>query len=467
MRAVDPLEAGRELGTLEGASSDPSVREALRVLGDAISVGNISHATGVAIGREIRQVINRFELSPDAAAALIDLRAMHGEALGLDATQYRWGPLLIDRTEHFVGRGYVFEAIERFLGSTAGGYLLIQGPPGLGKSSLLAEYVRRTGCIAHFNSRALGVTSTSQFVQSVCAQLIADAGLPYPALPPDATNDGAFLLKLLQEARERRAPDERLVIAVDALDEVDLASQPEGANVLFLPPALPDGVYVVMTRRNADMPLTTRAPVHVLDLLSHPAENRADVETYIGAALARTALSRWVARHDLTESEFVVTVADLSESNFMYLHHVLPEIEGGAYRDLAINELPAGLVGYYEDHWRHMGMTAKPLPRVKLRIVYILCEARQPLSRALLSRFATDAELEVDQLQVQEVLDEWKQFLLDDHVEQETRYGMYHVSFREFLHRKDIVQAAGLTIEGVNALIADTLWADVFGTEAT
>lgn len=466
MRPVDSLEAEKELRALEAGAGDASMREVLRVLGDAISVGNVSNATGVAIGRNIRQVINRLELSPAAAAALLDLRAMQGAALGIDATQYRWGSLVIDRTEDFVGRGYVFEAIERFLGCNSSGYFVIQGLPGFGKSSLLAEYVRRTGCIAHFNSRALGITSTSQFVQNVCAQLIADTGLPVAGLPPEATHDGAFLLKLLGDARQRLPPDERLVIAVDALDEVDLESQPEGANILFLPPALPDGVYVVMTRRNADVPLMTHAPLHELDLTLHPVENRADVETYIRNALARPRLRSWISHRDQTDSEFVITLADLSESNFMYLHHVLPEMEDGAYADLTIDRLPAGLVGYYEDHWRHMGMTAKPLPRVKLRIIYILCEARQPLSRQLLSEFATDESLGVDELQVQEVLDEWKQFLLDDHVDTHTRFSVYHASFREFLHRKDIVQAAGVTIEGVNALIADSLWAGVFGPDS-
>jgi hypothetical protein len=141
---------------------------------------------------------------------------------------------------------------------------------------------------------------------------------------------------------------------------------------------------------------------------------------------------------------------------------VLPEIESGAYRDLGIEQLPAGLVGYYDDHWIRMGMMVRPLPRVKLRLIYILSEARKPVSRQLLSEFATDTEIRIDQLDVQEVLDEWKQFLLEDHLEMKARYSIYHASFRDFLHRKDIVQAAGVTIAGINMIIADNLWASIF-----
>jgi hypothetical protein len=73
--------------------------------------------------------------------------------------------------------------------------------------------------------------------------------------------------------------------------------------------------------------------------------------------------------------------------------------------------------------------------------------------------------MQVDQLAVQEVLDEWKQFLHEQLTEEGRRYSVYHASFRDFLHRKDVVQAAGVTIKDINALIANSLWVDLFGEE--
>jgi hypothetical protein len=462
MSPINVADAATQLQEMESAANDDATREALQVLSQALKVGNISDSTGIAIGAHIRQVINRFELSPDAAAGLLDLRVMLGTRLGLEASNYQWGALLADRTRDFVGRDYVFDAIEDFMRSNSCGYLVIQGDPGLGKSSILSEYVRRTGCVAHFNVRSLGITSAAQFLQSVCSQFIADAGLGYSSLPTTATQDGAFLLKLLSEVRQGRPSSERIVIAVDALDEVDLATQPAGSNVLFLPSLVPDGVYFVLTQRNADIPLFTQAPLHVLDLMLHPAENRADITAYLQVALKRPDLHAWAVNQGLNEAEVAGTLTDLSESNFMYLRHVLPAIEGGEYRDLTVDRLPSGLQSYYEDHWRHMGMTAKPLPRIKLRIVYVLCEAKRPFSRSLLSELASDSVLQVDELAVQEVLEEWKQFLHEDIGGEHPQYSVYHSSFRDFLHRKDIVQAAGLTIEGVHGLIADKLWQTLF-----
>jgi hypothetical protein len=46
------------------------------------------------------------------------------------------------------------------------------------------------------------------------------------------------------------------------------------------------------------------------------------------------------------------------------------------------------------------------------------------------------------------------------------RWSVYHASFRDFLNRQEIIQAAGVTIQGINELIADYLWAGLFGDEA-
>jgi hypothetical protein len=446
-------------------TDDPALRNAIQVLGDAISVGAISGSTGVAIGRNIRMVINQVNLPADTVAALLDARNALGASLGLDPDRHYLGTFIADKTRDFVGREFVFGAIEEFIARHRCGYFIIEADPGLGKSAILAEYVRRTGCIAHFNVRALGITNASQFLESVCAQLIVEFGLPYPGLPPNATQDGAFLSKLLSEAGAKLEPGERLVIAVDALDEVDLAGHAEGANILHLPNALPDAVYFVMTRRQVAVPFVVQSPQELLDLMQHPAENRSDVERYLRRGAHRPRLRAWIDGQNMAVDEFVSTLTERSESNFMYLRYVLQEIEKGAYAHLSVENLPMGLQGYYDDHWWRMGMTARPLPRVRIRIVYILSEVQQPVSRKLITQFADSQELRIDELTVQEVLDEWDEFLHEQPHPGGTRYSVYHASFRDFLHRKDIVQAAGVTIQGIHGLIADNLWEDLFGDE--
>jgi serine/threonine-protein kinase len=47
----------------------------------------------------------------------------------------RFGALIADKTEGFVGREYVFEAISEFLTVHPKGYFILQADPGMGKSA--------------------------------------------------------------------------------------------------------------------------------------------------------------------------------------------------------------------------------------------------------------------------------------------------------------------------------------------
>ena len=377
--------------------------------------------------------------------------------------------LITDKTEGFVGRDYVFEAIEEFLRNEACGYFIIEADPGVGKSAILAEYVKRTRCVAHFNVRSQGINRAEEFLKCVCTQLIERYKLPYSLpLTPEHTRDGNFLARLLNEITtlDTSLADtyatttlstgtkstSKLVIVVDALDEVDLSSHTPGANVLYLPASLPHSVYFILTKRMTPVPLVVNHH-RVFELMQYAAESLQDAQTYIRCRVNQSeALQTWIGNQGLTVEEFVTTLAEKSDRNFMYLRYVLPAIESGTYQDLSIENLPEGLEQYYYQHWQNMGMTAKPLPRTKIKIVYVLAEARKPVSRKLISEFSGE-----DALTVQEVLDEWQQFLREQRIDGQTGYSIYHTSFQDFLHHQDIVQAAGVTIQGINAMIADNL----------
>jgi TIR domain len=100
------------------------------------------------------QFLNDYQWTPfgDDAAMLDDL----SNTLGLRprvrlaaSTQ----ALIDGKTRDFVGRGYVFKEIEEFLATNVSGYFTVIADPGMGKSSVLGEFVRRYGALAHFNMR--------------------------------------------------------------------------------------------------------------------------------------------------------------------------------------------------------------------------------------------------------------------------------------------------------------------------
>ena len=399
---------------------------------------NIGQGQGIQIGDR-----TYLELNDEAIQALI--RAIQKPSTVLSQFQ----SLIQDKTEGFVGREYVFDAIQTFVQENKKGYLTIIGDPGQGKSAILAKYVQDTECIAHFNVQLQGPNRADQFLESVCKQLVARYQLPYDPLPSNATQDGEFLGHLLDEVTQRRN-GQPVVIAVDALDEVDSRSYRD-ANILYLPPHLPDGVYFIMTRRRGvEVPLTTYAPLQIISLLDYQIDSQRDVRLYIQNRVDGSEnLRQQIDERQETTIIFTDKIADKSENNFMYLRYVLLDIEKGLYKDLSLERFPQGLQGYYDFHWRRMGMTANPLPIEKIKIVYILGEVREPVSRRKICDFSGEGEYSV-----QQVLNEWKQFL-HELMKQEKRYSIYHASFRDFLHQKDILETHPVTLPGIHQLIAE------------
>lgn len=356
-------------------------------------------------------------------------------------------------TRGFVGREYVFDSINNFLKKETNGYFIIVGDPGEGKSAILSEYVRRTKCVSYFNIRVQGINRTGQCIESICSQLISRYCLSHTSPDSDTIEDGVFFQRILNEVSELLNEDEQVVIAIDALDELDLTNHPSGANILFLARQLPQSVFFIMSKRDISLPLVTYSPQHTFDLRNYRKECLKDVQTFIECATKLPQIIAWIENNKLDINDFISALAQKSEYNFMYLKYVLPEIESGVYHQLKIEKLPIGLKGYYEDHWIGMGMASKPTPHNKIKIIYILAEVLQPISRQLISEFAN-----VDQITVQEVLDDWHQFLHKQEVDEQARYSFYHTSFHDFLHRKDIVRALGVLLKDINTLIAGNLW---------
>jgi hypothetical protein len=252
----------------------------------------------------------------------------------------------------------------------------------------------------------------------------------------------------------------KLIFVVDALDEVDSSLQSSGSNVLYLPEVLPDNVYFIVSKR----PESLRLPMNHrgFDLMHYSAESLADVKLYIDKRTSNSAsIQSWINRQNLQREQFVAAVAQKSQNNFMYLRYVLNDIDSGKYSDVTLKDLPRELEGYYEKHWARMEMAVKDkeLRRRKLKVIYLLTKTRKPVSCDLLADFA-----EEDALDVQEVLDDWEQFLRRSS-DTPPYYSIYHASFQRFLHRKDVVQKAGVSLRDIETAISDNLWEDLYGDE--
>ncbi len=335
------------------------------------------------------------------------------------------------RRKGFGGRDYLFDKVSDLVkdpGSRSG-YLVIYGEPGIGKSAFLAELInRRPLDVFHFNIAAQGINTLRQFLGNICARLIEKFRLDYDRFPDDFDKDGKFLNRVLAEASSRLTESDHLLIAVDALDEVDYSGRPPAANPLFLPPALPKGIFVVVTSR--DRPdLTINAQCLAKETIEPlSTDNLDDVRKHLEECLRRKGIRKWITENRLSDSDFVDLLVERSEGNFMYLRCVLPQIEAGDYRKEGPNELPNGLRSYYIYHWRKMqDLAGNRLAASYERVVCALAAVNEPVTVQDLARWTG-----IDRHTVVSILREWREFL-DRTREREPKYAIYHQSFREFL----------------------------------
>jgi hypothetical protein len=301
-----------------------------------------------------------------------------------------------------------------------------------------AQLVRSKGYVHHFNIASDNIRSAHDFLANICAQLIVQFELPYRRLPDDATRHSGFLSRLLGEAAGK-AGDQPLIVLVDALDEADLPLEPD-RNRLDLPRFLPTNVFFIVTTRPQTHLFVDRA--EKIYLRHDDPHNTDDVSTYIQNYLheygevMNARLQEW----ETTSDGFVKTLIDNSQGNFMYLVHVLRDIQLGRLSAATIDnisKLPLGLKDYYDLQWRAMQTADEDAFEAYYEpVVSYLAAAREPVSLGKIAAWA-----KISPRRLKKVIREWLEFLNVEETKQGTLYRIYHASFRDFLdHEVNMVE---------------------------
>jgi hypothetical protein len=392
----------------------------LRQAGFALSMGPRSIAVGGAVMRSIFITgdHNHVFVGPFETLA--------------DSYLEPWSVFERLRLDRFTGRDWLTTEVDTFLDSHDRGCFILEADAGLGKSAFLAHLVRERGWIHHFVERAPGQDGIGPGLRSLAAQIALAWRLePYTSqrLLPAAAARPDFLQSLLFEAARRRdevSPGEKIIVAVDALDE---SAAPPGQNVLGLPRVLPQGVYLVVSQRPVEVALATEPPPQVCRFKAADLDNVEDMRRFLKRTVDLEAVASLLAESGIAPDDFVATLLDRSGGVWVYLRYVLAEIERGERRPLEIEKLPRGLWQYYAEHWsrRRAGPDWNEL---ELPLLATLAAIQEEMPARLLCAFAGVPETP----QVGRLLREaWSPFLAVSDAG-ERRYRCYHASFREFLN---------------------------------
>lgn len=208
--------------------------------------------------------------------------------------------------------------------------------------------------------------------------------------------------------------------------------------------------FVLSSRRISDSPIRPLSPIRELDLQDYPVENDHDLKLYINQPEFVRMIQDGCAREGIELQVFIDKLVEKSEQNFMYLRYVLPEIQNGIYRDKGLESLPAGLSGYYKDHWKRMGMDQRPLSEDKIRVLYVIAQYGEPVSQNMIAKITG-----ISSLPITFVLENWKEFLHITKNGGKTMYSIYHSSFLDFLRDHEVLKAAGEELGTIDQLIGD------------
>lgn len=276
-------------------------------------------------------------------ASLADLRALLSQPLDAPpAPPPQAGPshtgvgdasaFIHEKTRGLVGRDWVCTAVQAFVQDPqrSSGYFVLSGEPGIGKSSIAAELVRRFGWAHHFNRRTAGIVTCVTAWRNLAAQLLSRHPLPLRHPPLDRPNDafdGAYVNDLLTMVSRALPPGQREVIVIDALDEADRTGLPAGANVLLLPSVLPPGLFLIVTlrpdqndkRRVDTSHLQIEEGRHDFPLYEDDAGNLDDLRRYVAARIASVPAARACSCLQVTPTE------QLSRANQVFLARAAAE----------------------------------------------------------------------------------------------------------------------------------------------
>jgi hypothetical protein len=259
-------------------------------------------------------------------------------------------------TEVFKGRKKELGDIASFLSNEENRFLCVWGPPGVGKSALLARATQVARCsqevresidesgqwpdsklhlVEYFIRR--GATETaSQFFDSVNQRLDYLFNLRFDFGKSDSEKQAMFNSRIEQVAKQLNE-DERLLILVDGLDEIK-----SGDPLLsLLPKSLPDKIQVIYSAR----------PQQEMRFTFYEQLDR-ERKTYFdlgGLSLndIRAVLMEHVSKYEM-QSEYVQEVLQVSEGNPLYLKMLCRGLEQDIYKLNQVSTLPNGMDDLYQ-----------------------------------------------------------------------------------------------------------------------
>lgn len=330
-------------------------------------------------------------LNVDSALCALSLHAIKPflEASGLLAD---WP--IAKPSEAPIGQRPAFDALfESTLAKVGGGYVFLDGPHGIGKSTYCEEFAPQSDAIErlgvyHFSQHLRGVNPAHQAQPDVFFDWLNSlssmqfTGRPARLLDLPYSELVTRTNKLFEGlAQHLHTVEKRGVIFIDGINEAVAAGEDSLRRFVgLLPPSVPQGLVVVITGVGLDSIAASLSPI----LQSAERLTLPQLDDSVQHTLCVELLNQENARPST-----VAALCERAKGHPLYLRYLTELVNGGAERS-EIDKLPAfsgKIEDYYETIWA--GVTANP---DAVHLLALIARLRQSVPIASLAGLLTPSE---------------------------------------------------------------------------
>ncbi len=351
----------------------------------------------------------------------------------------------IDRlVTSFIGRESVMGAIEEQVERSGVKVILVEGDPGIGKSAIWANLVKRGIAQAWYRCKNGDQERATPelFVRTVAFHLAVDRSWYRKAILaiqdlPDSIND--LKTRLLVLPFRDYSENTSTIIAVDALDEGRNAQGiiPIAEHIRDLAQDLPGNVRFVITCR-PDPEIRAKMPSpFVINLKLDSPENIEDIDRYLAFRSNGTRFRQQVQ----DPKAMTAAIRKRAQGNFLYAVSMMNAIEAG---HLDPTELPADMNAYFQLQLERAFADRAAFDRAS-PILEVLCAALRPLGPD-----AVAAILDIDPVDVTRVITA----LPDLFRIENGSYVPFHTTLIDWLARKEAHAFSISSRKGHRSIIA-------------